>query len=119
MKIKNNIFKHKRVAIDFDGTLFEESKNIFKDFKNNKQLKPLVGASETTMYLKKNNFEILIFTCRPDYHRNYMEQLLYKNNIAFDYILFYTKPRVDLYIDNKGYRFENWSDTESWIKERL
>ena len=58
MKIKNNIFKHKRVAIDFDGTLFEESKNIFKDFKNNKQLKPLVGESKTKINLKKINFEI-------------------------------------------------------------
>jgi len=115
----DNIFKHKRVAIDFDGTLFEDSENIFVDFEKKVELKALPGSSDTTKYLKEQGFEILIFTCRPDYHRKYMENLMKKNNISFDYILFYTKPRVDLYIDNKGYRFENWKDTETWIKNRI
>ena len=114
-----NIFKYKRVAIDFDGTLVEETKNINKAFELNEHLYALNGAAETTQELKNKGFEILIFTCRPDYHRKYMETILQKNNISYDYILFYTKPRVDLYIDNKGYRFENWSDTNQWISERL
>lgn len=113
------MFKYKRVAIDFDGTLFEDSDNIDRDFKNNKELKMLSGADETTNFLKKEGFEILIFTCRPDYHRIYMENLLNKNKIKYDYILFYTKPRVDLYIDDKGFRFENWSDTLNWIKNKI
>ena len=113
------IFRHKRVAIDFDGTLVEESKNVFEDFEKNIPLRGLPGSSQTTTFLKNNGFEILIFTCRPDYHRKYMEKILDDNKISYDYILFYTKPRVDLYIDNKGYRFENWASTESWIKEKL
>jgi SAM-dependent methyltransferase len=113
------LFKHKRVAIDFDGTLVEESSNIFKDFDNDVDLKVLPGAREATSHLKKNGFEILIFTCRPDYHRKYMERILDMGGVSYDYILFYTKPRVDLYIDNKGYRFENWEDTKKWIDRKL
>jgi len=115
----DKIFKHKRVAIDFDGTLVEESDNIFRDFEENKKLKSLIGASEATKFLREEGFEILVFTCRPDYHRKYMESIMREQGIEFDYILFYTKPRVDLYIDNKGYRFENWKDTNRWLKERL
>jgi phosphoglycolate phosphatase-like HAD superfamily hydrolase len=113
------IFKYKRVAIDFDGTLFEDSSDIFYNFKENIQLKPLADVSEVTKFLKEQGFEILIYTCRPDYHRRYMEDLMIKNNISFDYILFYTKPRVDLYIDDKGFRFENWQQTKEWIGDRL
>jgi len=111
------IFKHKRVAIDFDGTLFEDCKNIDISFNNDEQLQVLPGASNTTNWLAEQGFEILIFTCRPDYHRKYLEALMNKNNVAFDYILFYTKPRVDLYIDNKGFRFENWEDTKKFIEK--
>ena len=85
------IFKHKRVAIDFDGTLVEDSKNIDLDFENNTKLNALPGSSETTKFLKEVGFEILIYTCRPDYHRIYMENILEEHGISYDYILFYTK----------------------------
>ena len=113
------MFKHRRVAIDFDGTLFEDIGSIDKSFERKVELTPIKGANETTHWLKKNEFEILIFTCRPDYHRQYLEGQLKKNNISFDYILFYTKPRVDLYIDDKGFRFESWQHTQEWISEKL
>ena len=112
-------FRHKRVAVDFDGTLFEDSPNVEETFLNKTELHVKPHAPESTMWLKKKGFEILIFTCRPDYHRQYLEDQMRKNAIAFDYILFYTKPRVDLYIDDKGFRFENWNDTKKWIAERL
>jgi ribonucleotide monophosphatase NagD (HAD superfamily) len=113
------MFKYKRVAIDFDGTLFEEHDSIEETVNSNILLEPKELASETTHFLKNHGFEILIFTCRPDYHRQYMENLLKMNNIIFDYILFYTKPRVDLYIDDKGYRFENWQSTKIWLENKL
>ena len=61
----------------------------------------------------------MIFTCRPDYHRAYLEDLLKKADIVYDYILFYTKPRVDLYIDDKGFRFVNWDETKQFISQQL
>lgn len=116
---KNNIFRHKRVAIDFDGTLFEDTPSIDVTYKEKTELTVKKKAADVTNWLKKNKFEILIFTCRPDYHRKYLESQLKKNRIKYDYILFYTKPRVDLYIDDKGFRFNNWMDTKSWIKNNL
>ena len=113
------IFKYKRVAIDFDGTLFEDSSSIEETYTNNIKLQPKENACITTKFLKDMEFEILIFTCRPDYHRKYMENLLDTNNIIYDYILFYTKPRVDLYIDDKGYRFTDWISTQHWIQEHI
>ena len=114
-----NVFRHRRVAIDFDGTLFSDEGNVDVSFKKKLPLKPMTGACETTNWLRRQGFEILIFTCRPDYHRAYMESLLHDAQIAFDYILFYTKPRVDLYIDDKGFRFEDWNKTQDWIQGNL
>lgn len=111
--------KYKRVAIDLDGTLFEDEKNVDKLFLDNVELKPIKNASKATNQLKSLGFEILISTCRPDYHRKYLEGLLNKYNIAYDYILFYTKPRVDLYIDDKGFRFVDWDTTIDWITSKL
>ena len=113
------MFKYKRVAIDFDGTLVEDSKNIELDVQNWMIPKALDGASASTKKLKELGFEILIFTCRPDYHRKFMEEAMSTQDIFFDYILFYTKPRVDLYIDDKGFRFESWNDTMKFIGEKL
>ena len=113
------MFKHKRVAIDFDGTLFEDCGDINDAFENGAKLIPISNADYVTRWLKDQDFEILIFTCRPDYHRKYMEGLLSEANISFDYILFYTKPRVDLYIDDKGFRFQSWDATKNYIEKEL
>ena len=37
---------HKRVAVDFDGTLFEDKGDIEFSYKNNIQLLPIEGASK-------------------------------------------------------------------------
>jgi len=113
------MFKHKRIAIDFDGTLFCEVSNIWDAFDQELNLQPQIGAAETTRWLRKIGFELLIFTCRPDYHRSYMEKQLSSAKIEHDYILFYTKPRVDLYIDDKGLRFKDWSTTRNFIESNL
>jgi 2-polyprenyl-3-methyl-5-hydroxy-6-metoxy-1,4-benzoquinol methylase len=113
------MFRHKRVAIDFDGTLFEDVNDVNLAYEQNIDLAPLPNADYVTGWLKALDFEILIFTCRPDYHRKYLERHLKQAGISFDYILFYTKPRVDLYIDDKGFRFIDWDSTKSFIEEKL
>ena len=34
-------------------------------------------------------------------------------------LYFLHKPRVDLYIDDKGFRFESWENTHDWIQKSL
>lgn len=110
---------HKRVAIDFDGTLVDDTTDIEKDVKDWALPKAKIGASETTKWLKDNDFEILIFTCRPDYHRKFIEEALNSQDVRFDYIMFYTKPRVSLYIDDKGLKFDTWSNVRKTIEKKF
>jgi hydroxymethylpyrimidine pyrophosphatase-like HAD family hydrolase len=110
---------HKRVAIDFDGTLVDDSKDIEKDVKHWSLPKAKVGAAETTKWLKDNDFEILIFTCRPDYHRKFIEDALNSQDVSFDYIMFYTKPRVTLYIDDKGLKFDTWANVRKEVAKKF
>lgn len=117
--MSKSVFRHRRVAIDFDGTLFADEGSIDLTYSEQRRLRALPGAAEATGWLRENGFEILIFTCRPDYHRRYLEGELRAAGIAFDYILFYTKPRVDLYIDDKGFRFIDWQQTRHWIANQL
>ena len=122
MNTERKLFKWKRVAIDFDGTLVEQIHQAYTTddyFKNDLSIPVKPGAAETTQWLQDQGFEILIFTCRPDYHRKYMEKILDDAYIKYDYILFYTKPLVDLYIDDKGFRFQSWPATQEWIEQNL
>lgn len=105
------MWKYKNVAIDYDGTLVENVHPLT----NGKAKK---GASEITNKLKDEGWEIIIFTCRPNYMRIEMEENLRSQNICFDYIAFFTKPIASLYIDDKGMRFENnWEEIYDWISE--
>ncbi len=114
-------FKWKRVAIDFDGTLVANPVAGTSDeyFGNNWGVAGIPGAKEATATLRELGFEILVFTCRQDYQRSYIEQQLRDNGITWDYIVFYAKPHADLYIDDKGFRFNDWLSTTKWILDHL
>ena len=103
------MWKYKVVAIDYDGTLVEDvHPSTYGD--------KLPNADIVTQKLREQGWEILIFTCRPSYQRKELEENLKRNNIVYDHISFYGKPIASLYIDDKGYRFENWEDTYKWIE---
>ena len=116
------VFKWKRVAIDFDGTLVKNPIEPYTTddyFDANWGLAEIPGAKETTAWLRTQGFEILVFTCRQDYQRAYIEKQLREHHITWDYIVFYAKPHADLYIDDKGFRFVDWNHTREWIKNTL
>lgn len=93
---------YKRIALDYDGTLVED----VSPATNGKATK---NAKEFTEKLKDEGWEILISTCRPDWQRKEIEHNLRSQGIVFDYIFFYQKPGVTVYVDDKGIRFEdNW-----------
>lgn len=107
---------YKRLAVDFDGTIFDDEGDIDFTYSNKIVLNPKPNASRVTTLLKSRGYEILIFTCRPDYHRKYLEEQLRLSKISYDYILFYTKPRVDKYIDDKAITFTTWNKIEEDLK---
>jgi carbamoylphosphate synthase large subunit len=99
------IIRHKRIAIDYDGTLVDDLGNI-----ENFDAQPKMGASEITQKLKEKGYELIIFTCRPEEHRAKLQERLALHNIHYDELLLNIKPRVDMYIDDKGIAFTTWHD---------
>jgi len=106
------MWKYKKIALDYDGTLVED----ISPKTNGKIIK---GADKFTQWLKKEGWEITISTCRPDYMRKEMTNNLKKQGVKFDYITFYGKPCVSLFVDDKAYRFTGrWDCLKEFIVEK-
>ena len=115
----------KNIAIDFDGVIHNANKGwgdgtCYGD--------PLPGAIEAIKQLS-NQYTIIIFTAKVKPNRplvngktgiELVKEWFKKYNIL-DCISEITseKPRAELYIDDNGYRFENWNDTLNFVKNEL
>lgn len=113
------------VAIDFDGVLHNANLGwgdgtCYGD--------PLPGAIDAIKELSKK-YKIIIFTAKAKPDRplvngktgvELVKEWFERHNIL-DYIHDITseKPRAELYVDDNGYRFENWSDTLKFIENTL
>ena len=115
-------FEHENdnIAIDFDGVIHE-----FNGWGDGTCYgKPLVGALEAIKLLSKK-YNIIIFTAKSKPNRPLVEgktgtelvwDWLKKYNVD-SYIKEVTaeKPRAKIYIDDKGYRFNNWEETLKFV----
>jgi len=113
------------VAIDFDGVLHNANKGwgdgtCYGD--------PLPGSIDAIKELSKK-YKIIIFTAKAKSDRplvngktgtKLVQEWFERHNIL-EYIDDITseKPRAELYIDDNGYRFENWKDTLSFIEKNI
>jgi hypothetical protein len=104
------------IAIDFDGTIVEH------EFPNIGPLKE--GSKEALKAFKKAGHKIAIWTCRQGDDERQVRQFLRDNNIPYDsvntpvagYDLGTRKIFADLYIDDKGLRYEdNWAELRKLI----
>lgn len=118
-------FEHekKNIAIDFDGVIHNADKGwhdgtCYGD--------PLPGALDA-LELLSQKYKIIIFTAKAKLDRPLVNgktgamlvlEWLKKYNVD-QYVSSVTseKPRADLYIDDNGYRFVNWSDTLEFVKK--
>ena len=112
------------IAIDFDGVIHKSSKGfhdgtIYDD--------PIEDSLNSMKEIHKQGFEIIIYTCKAHPERplitgkngveliwDWLEKHKVKN-IVSDVV--WGKPWALVYIDDKGYRFENWKDTMSFLKQ--
>jgi len=111
-----------KICVDMDGTICK-NKNINQHYYD---VEPMDGAVETLNLLKQKGYYIIIHTARGmktfdnnqgkiiAEHSLKLTEWLNKWNIPFDELLF-AKPHVDYFIDDKGYRFENWADTYTFL----
>ena len=117
-------FEHekKNLAIDFDGVIHNADKGWFDGTCYGE---PLPGAIDAIKRLSKQ-YKIVIFTAKAKVDRPLVNgktgamlvlEWLERYEIA-QYVSSITaeKPRADLYIDDNGYRFENWVDTLKFIE---
>jgi len=97
--------------VDFDGTLVEHQ------YPDIGPLKP--GAKAALVAFKKAGHKIAIWTCRAGDEERKVRMFLIENDVPFDSInspapgsdLGTRKIYADVYIDDKGVRFdENWDD---------
>ena len=115
----------KNVAIDFDGVIHDFSKGwhdgtCYGD--------PIPGSLSAIKELSKS-YNIIIFTAKVKPSRPLVggktgQQLVtqwLKDHDVFQYVDEITceKPRAQIYIDDKGCRFENWEDTLQNVREIL
>ena len=113
------------IAIDFDGVIHDFS-NGWHD--GTCYGSPLPGALDAVKALSKN-YNIIIFTAKVKPSRPLVNgktgtvlvtEWLDKHGIldCVDEITC-EKPRARIYIDDKGYKFENWEDTLNFVVESL
>tara|TARA_R100000951_G_scaffold116779_2_gene130717 strand:- start:649 stop:1044 length:396 start_codon:yes stop_codon:yes gene_type:complete len=113
----------RNIAIDFDGVIH----NFDKGFHDGTCYgSPLINSIESIKEISQK-YNIIIFTAKAKPSRPLVDgktgtelvwEWLDKYKIK-EYITAVTseKPRAFLYIDDKGYRFNNWEDTMTFLKD--
>jgi hypothetical protein len=110
------------IAIDFDGVIHNADKGWHDGTCYGE---PLPGAIDSIKLLSQT-YKIVIFTAKAKSDRplvngktgiSLVKEWFEKYELD-TYISEITseKPRANLYIDDNGYRFENWNDTLKFIK---
>lgn len=120
-KVNND--EMKVIAIDFDGVIHKNSLG-FHDGKVYDE--PIKDSVESIKKLAES-YELVIFTCkalpdRPLIDGKTGKELIWEwlskyglSSVIRD--VTHEKPRALLYIDDKGFRFENWKSAISFIEE--
>ena len=112
----------KNLGIDFDGVIHDDNLGFHDGTIYGKLIE---GSLESIKFLS-NSFNIIIFTAKAKKDRplvngktgtELVEEWLLKHDML-KYVSDITaeKPRALLYVDDKGFRFENWIDTMKFIK---
>ena len=115
----------KNIAIDFDGVIHDANKGWFDGTCYGE---PMLGAIDAVKALSRK-YNVIIFTAKAKSDRplingktgkKLVEEWLGKFGLL-SYISEITaeKPRALLYIDDNGYRFENWNDSLKFIWKNI
>ena len=115
-------YEKKNLAIDFDGVIHDADKGWGDGTCYGE---PLPGAIDAIKRLSEQ-YKIVIFTAKAKVDRPLVNgktgamlvlEWLERYEIAqYVFLITAEKPRADLYIDDNGYRFENWVDTLKFIE---
>lgn len=113
----------KTIALDFDGVIHD----AYEGWGDGTCYgEPLPGALEAIKSLSEK-YKVVIFTAKARIDRPLVNgktgaflvlKWLEKYNVD-QYVSLITseKPRAELYVDDNGYRFENWNNTLDYIEK--
>ena len=113
----------KNIGIDFDGVIHKCSKGyhdgtVYDD--------PIEGSLESLKTIKEMGYNIIIYSCksrsdRPSVNGKNGTEMIWEwlekynvKHLVTDVVS--EKPRAICFIDDKGYRFENWEDTMKFLE---
>jgi len=113
------------IAIDFDGVIHKNSKGYY----NGKVYDdPIEGAIAAIKQISKYS-TIVLYTFKGHPQRPSVDNedgitqtwnWLKKHNIdSYIQDIVWGKPNAKVYIDDKGYKFENWKDTLNYLNENV
>ena len=118
---KQSSENNNQIAIDFDGVIHKNSKGFFDGTVYDE---PMEGVEDALKQLSKK-YKIIIFTCkvkpdRPLINKKSGNQLIEEwlskyNLLQYIHKITCEKPRAVAYIDDKGYRFNNWNSTLKFL----
>jgi ribonucleotide monophosphatase NagD (HAD superfamily) len=113
----------KVIALDFDGVIHDDSKG-FHD--GTIYGLPIDGTESALIELSKN-YKLIIFTCKANPKRplvnektgvkliwEWLEKWNFRQYIS-DVV--WGKPNALIYIDDKGFRFNDWQTTIEYLNE--
>ena len=120
---KQKIENSKNIAIDFDGVIHKCSRGYFDGTVYDD---PIDGSLDSLRKIKNMGYNIVIFSCksrsdRPKVNGIGGTQMIWEwlakysvDHLVSDVVS--EKPRAAIFIDDKGYRFQNWEDTIMFIE---
>ena len=99
------------IAIDFDDTIHDKQHPI----EGRRMGAPLEGAKQSLRTIRRRKHTIIIHTvmANTESGKKCVEDWMKYYQIPFHAIE--PKVRADMYIDDRGYRFNDWSNTMSDI----
>ena len=93
----------KTICFDMDGVICKIDSDNYRD------RSPIVKTIDTINWLKNNGTTIIIHTGRHFNHMAATKEWLQSWGVKYDYLQL-GKPVADLYIDDNGWRFKEWTD---------
>ena len=107
-------------VFDLDGVIAEENPKRLQSLALDRglwevyywELTPVLGVVDAIRKLRDEGHYVVIYTSRRESDRNVTERWLESYGIPYDELVM-NKPRGQVYVDDRGYRFEGWDKFES------
>jgi len=94
------------ICLDFDGVIHKYSKG----WQNGEIYdEPVQGTKEAIEHIMKN-YNVVVSTARPKSQLRDVQEYIWKH-LGIHLLVTNEKPCAEIYIDDRGLKFNNWEET--------